>query len=96
MNKSKSKKEKFIAISEIAFNLGLLESDVESWLSDENPKIKLDHRKRRSVSSVYIDKLSRDSRYVTAKRKSLESENTLRQNETATKKRILKKSENIY
>jgi hypothetical protein len=90
MNKSKSKKIKFISISDIAFNLGVLESDVKSWLSDEKPKIKLDHRKRSSVSSVYMDKLSRDSRYVTAKRKSLESENILRKSETDTIKKSLK------
>ncbi len=90
MKKPKNKKEKFIAISEIAFNLGLFESDVESWLSDENPKIKLDHRERSSVSSFYMDKLSRDDRYVTAKRKSLESENILRKSETATIKKNLK------
>ncbi len=90
MTKSKNKKEKFIAISEIALNLGLLDSDVENWLSEENPEIKFDHRKRRSVSSIYIDKLSRDSRYLTAKRVSLESENVLRQSETATIKNNLK------
>ena len=55
MTKSKNKKEKFIAISEIALNLGLLDSDVENWLSEENPEIKFDHRKGRSVSSIYID-----------------------------------------
>jgi len=67
-------------MSDIAFSLGLLEADVEKWLMEmeDHPTIKFDHRKRRCVSSDYLDKLSKDSRYEDAKRKSLESENILR------------------
>lgn len=77
-NKKKTTKEKYIAIADIAFNLGLLESDVEEWLLEDQPLIKLDHRERQCVSSVYMDRLSKDNRYEEAKRKSLESENIIR------------------
>ena len=90
MNKPKNKTEKYIAISDIALNLGLLDSDIEKWLSEESPTIKLDHRKRKSVSSFYLESLSRDSRYEKAKRKSLESENSLRESETKSKKKGFK------
>lgn len=87
----KSQKIKYIAISEIALNLGLLRNDVDIWLSKEKPIIKLDHRKRPCVSSNYLEKLSKNKEYVSAKKKSLDSENTLRKRETISRKEFLVK-----
>lgn len=90
MNKPKSKEEKYITIAEIAVNLGLLEKDVESWLSEIKPEIRLNYRKVRSVSSRFLDCLSKDDRYEEAKRKSLESENITRKHEVESRKENLK------
>ena len=90
MSKTKKKQEKYMAISDIAFNLGLLESDVRAWLSKEQPKVKHDHRQRTCVSSHYFELLSRKDDYENSKRKSLESENILRQKEVGNRKAYLK------
>lgn len=89
MKKPKKQEEKYIAISNIALNLGLLEQDVENWLSGLNPSIKSDNLKRKCVPATYLETLSKDVLYEYAKRKSLESENTLRINEFRLGKEIL-------
>ncbi|SCY44397.1 hypothetical protein [Desulfoluna spongiiphila] len=90
MKQRKKPKESYIAIKEIAFNLGLIDSDVEEWLSMEQPEIKIDHRQRQKVSSRYLELLSRKTEYEYAKRKSLESENILRKKEVGKRKEYLK------
>jgi len=75
-----------MAISDIAFNLGLLDSDVRAWLSKEQPNVKRDHRQRPCVPSRYLELLSKKDDYELAKRKSLESENILRKKEIGDKK----------
>jgi len=85
MSRAKSKKEKYIAISDIAFNLSLLDADVEAWLFEDKPKLKPDHRNRQCVSENYLEKLSRRNDYEDAKRRSLESENYVRNIEVGRK-----------
>jgi len=89
MSKAKSKKEKYIAISDVAFNLGLLEADVEAWLSEDKPKLKPDHRNRPCVSENYLEKLSRRNDYEDAKRRSLESDNHVRNIEAGRRENLL-------
>lgn len=86
MSKTKNQKEKYMAISDIAFNLGLLDSDVRAWLSKEQPNVKRDHRQRPCVSSRYLELLSRKDDYEISKRKSLESDKILRKEEVGDKK----------
>ncbi len=51
MSKATRKKKQPIAISELALNLGLIDADIESWLSESTTKKEFDYRKRPSVSA---------------------------------------------
>lgn len=95
MSNPKSKEEKYISIEQIALSLGLLERDVESWLSEIQPEIRLNYRKKRSVSSNFLDSLSKDNRYETAKINSLESENIIRRDEVNCKSKIKTERKNL-
>ena len=75
MNKTKktTRKTEYIAIGDLAHQLGLSEAVVERWIVDNDCQVPLlsDHRGRPSVPSGIIEKLSLHHDYATELRKAL-------------------------
>jgi len=87
---SKKKKERKIAIGDIAFNLGLPESKIIQSLRKTKPQITYDHRDRPCVSIDYLDALSNEEDYEESKRQSLASDRVLREQDNGSKNKYYK------
>lgn len=72
-NKETSTKN-FIAIEDLAHDLGLLDSDVTAWVAVDQPELTSDHRGRPCVSISFLDKYSRSKQYLSALRNSIASQ----------------------
>lgn len=71
MNDEKPKqKPPTIAISDLAFSLGLIQARVERWLSQENPSISYDHMERPCVEKKYLATFANHPEYEAAFRES--------------------------
>jgi len=70
----KEQRKEYIALDDLAHDLGLLESDVISWLAIDRPALTYDHRGRRCVSSKFLDQYSRKQEYLSALRNSFASQ----------------------
>ena len=64
----------FIAIDDLAHDLGLLDSDVMAWVAIDQPELTRDHRGRLCISTSFLDKYSRSEQYSSALRKSIASQ----------------------
>ena len=73
MSKSNKKEptKKYIAIDDLAHELGLLDSDVISWVAIDQPELTHDHRGRPCISTSYLDKYSQSKQYLRALRNSI-------------------------
>jgi hypothetical protein len=72
-NKETSRKD-FIAIDDLAHDLGLLDSDVMAWVAKDRPQLSSDHRGRPCISTEFLDKYSRSEQYPAALKKSVASQ----------------------
>jgi hypothetical protein len=76
MSKSNKKEptKKYIAIDDLAHDLGLLDSDVISWVAIDHPELTHDHRGRPCISTCFLDKYSQSKQYLRALRNSIASQ----------------------
>lgn len=72
--KHKSTEDIYVAVEDLIGRLGLLEIDVLSWLSRDQPKTRKDHRGRISVPLEYIEKYSACREYAGAFRRAVAAE----------------------
>ena len=92
MSKSKKREptKKYIAIGDVAHDLGLLDSDVISWVAIDHPELTQDHRGRSCINTCFLDKYSHSKQYLRALRNSIASqvdESAARSNQRAQLKK---------
>ena len=76
MSKSNKREptKKYMAIDDLAHDLGLLDSDVISWVAIDHPELTHDHRDRPCISTCFLDKYSQSKQYLRALRNSIASQ----------------------
>lgn len=71
-----AKKSRYIAIEDIALDLGVLDSDVYGWVKAEKVSTSTDHRGRASIEKSFVSDFSNSSEYVECLKISISSDST--------------------
>lgn len=88
---SENKKIQYLAVEDIAQNLGIPESDIMRMLGKHSPPTRRDHRGRLAVPITYIHKLTDSDDYLRTVGRAVAAESRLRQKDKGTTDELFKK-----